>query len=179
MTKADPAGPTADELIEGAVSSLTKLELRDFYLLSDPAYSGWREGKPLSEVAACYAEWTEFARRMVGRGVAMRRVRVVSEPVSDYISFEHAVTPEVNLAAGEQIRWLARQATDGLLLPGADVWIVDDRAAVFYDFSGDGDFAGERVVTDPAIVNRVAAAVEEAWGLAVRHEDYRPAVAAE
>jgi uncharacterized protein DUF6879 len=40
-------------------------------------------------------------------GKTVRRVLVITEPVSEYIQFEYDSTPE-NLAAGEDIRWLPR-----------------------------------------------------------------------
>jgi len=47
-------------------------------------------------------------RRTVARGVTVRRARIVSEPVSDYIRFEHEHPRHVE--AGEQVRWLAAAA---------------------------------------------------------------------
>lgn len=40
-----------------------------------------------------------------GRGVVMRRLRVVSEPVRDYVRYEYDGT-FTNVAAGEDVRWL-------------------------------------------------------------------------
>jgi len=42
---------------------------------------------------------------MTERGVQIRRVRIVSEPVTDYIMFEHATTGS-NVAAREDVCWL-------------------------------------------------------------------------
>ena len=53
--------------------------------------------------------WLDLIREVTGRGVPVRRARVVSEPVTDYIRFEHATT-DSNVAAGEQVRWLPRHA---------------------------------------------------------------------
>ena len=51
---------------------------------------------------------------------------MVSEPLSDYLRWEHACT-EVNITAGEDIRWLPRTKAADLLLPGADCWVFDHR----------------------------------------------------
>lgn len=151
--------------------SVLKLELADVYLPNDPAYLAWRKGEP-EETYRLYAPWTDKAREAVSRGVDMRRVRVVSEPVSDYIRFEHAVTERVNLAGGEQIRWVPRSRTWDLLLPGCDLWVVDGEVALFYFFSGDGEPAGSQVSEDPAVVAQCAAAVEAAWARGTDHADY-------
>ncbi|MFE0043322.1 DUF6879 family protein [Streptomyces albireticuli] len=44
--------------------------------------------------------------------------RVISDPPHDHIWFEHATTV-VNIAAGEQVRWLPRREASGLQLSGS------------------------------------------------------------
>ncbi|WP_338028297.1 DUF6879 family protein [Actinomadura graeca] len=121
-----------------------------------------------------YSPWTDTVRNAVARGLDVRRVRVVSEPVSDYIRFEHAVTERVNVAGGERIRWLSRARTWDLLLPGCDLWLVDDETALFYFFAPDGEPVGSQASTHPAIVSRCVDAVAAAWGRGIDHADYRP-----
>jgi hypothetical protein len=55
----------------------------------------------------------------VARGVIVRRARVVSEPVSEYIRWEHYVT-HANVTAGEDVRWLPRRRATDIPLPGND-----------------------------------------------------------
>lgn len=50
-------------------------------------------------------QWVPLVKDAVARGVVMRRARIVSEPVTDHIRYEHAITP-LNLQAGEDVRWL-------------------------------------------------------------------------
>jgi hypothetical protein len=83
-----------DELLAECKQSAIKLEFRDLYMTSDPGYIAWRAGD-LDRAVEEYADWTALARSAVARGVQMSRARVVSEPVSEYITFEHAVTPRV------------------------------------------------------------------------------------
>ena len=64
-----------------------------------------------------WASWVSLVTRTVARGVAVRRARIVSEPVSDYIRYEHASTT-VNVHAGEQVRWLPRRRASGIALAG-------------------------------------------------------------
>ncbi len=56
----------------------------------------------------------------------IRRVRVVSEPLPEYPRWQHACT-DINIKAGEDIRWLPRTKAAGLLLPGADCWVSGHR----------------------------------------------------
>jgi uncharacterized protein DUF6879 len=69
--------------------------------------------------------------------VRFRRARVVSEPLGGYISFEHAITDEVNIAAGEDVRWLPRRRASDLCLLGNDFWLFDEKLTRF-SYSGDG-----------------------------------------
>jgi hypothetical protein len=118
--------------------------------------------------------WCSLVRETVGRGVEVRRLRLVSEPVSDYIRWEHALTA-ANLAAGEDVRWLPRSACMDLLVVPVDFWIVDSRVVRFGLFSGDGDVAGHQAREEPAIAQLVADCFEAAWSRAIAHEHYNPA----
>jgi hypothetical protein len=103
----------------------------------------------------------------------MKRARVVSEPVSEYIAFEHAVTSQVNIAAGERIRWVGRQRVSDLALPGNDVWIFDDRVLQFCLFADDGRFVGNELSIEPVVVRLCVSAFEGAWERGVDHDQYR------
>ncbi len=83
----------------------------------------------LDPTASFWPEWLGIVKDTLTRGVVMRRARIVSEPVTDYIRWEHAVTP-LNLGAGEQVRWLPRRHASDIPLPGNDFWLIDDRLAV-------------------------------------------------
>jgi hypothetical protein len=151
-----------------------KIELRDVYTTDDPGYQAWLAGDVEAAVAS-YANWTRTARLAVSRGVSMRRVRVVSTPVTRYIAFEHAVTNQVNIAAGEVIRWLPRRLTSSICLPGNDVWVFDDLVAQFYHFSGDGAYLGDEVTEAPTVVRQCANAFLTAWEHGIDHYGFNVA----
>jgi hypothetical protein len=111
----------------------------------------------------------------VARGVKFRRARVISEPVSDYIRYEHFITDATNIAGGEDVRWLPRRQASDLCLPGNDFWLFDDRLIRFHHFSGDGEVVEDELVTDPAVIRMCAAAFEAVWARAIPHADYQPA----
>jgi hypothetical protein len=105
----------------------------------------------------------------------IRRARIISEPVTPYIRFEYDVTDSMNIAAGEQVRWLPRRRASDLALPGNDFWVFDDRLVRFGYFAGDGTRLGHEVTAEPAVVKLCAAAFEAVWERAIDHKDYRPA----
>jgi hypothetical protein len=148
------------------------LETRDAYTPDDSRFIGWLAGKPLPVPAN--PEWSALVRAHTARGVQFRRARVVSEPLADYIKFEYAITSEVNVSAGELVRWLPRQSAPGLLVPLCDFWLLDSRVVRFGYFAGNGDFLGDDVTDDHAVARTCAEAFEAVWERAVPHEFYRP-----
>ncbi len=103
------------------------------------------------------------------------RARIVSEPVSDFIRFEYEGTAGLNIAAGEEVRWLPRRRASDLCLPGNDFWLFDDRMIRFHYFSGDGDIVEDELVSDPTVIQMCAAAFEAVWEHAIPHAEYKPA----
>ncbi|MBB5120058.1 hypothetical protein FHS36_003496 [Streptomyces eurocidicus] len=120
-----------------------------------------------------WSGWVPLVRETVARGVVARRARIVSEPVTEYIRYEHASTP-VNLAAGELVRWLPRRKALDVALPGADFWLFDGRLVRFNIFTGDGDWADPRceMTGDPAVARLCASAFEVVWERGILHERY-------
>ncbi|MFD8936680.1 DUF6879 family protein [Streptomyces sp. NPDC059578] len=152
--------------------SAVHLETRDNYAPGE-AFCAWRDGRA-AEAADAYRGWADLMRAASARGVVVRRARIVSEPVSEYVRFEHDVTGAVNLAGGELVRWLPRRLASDLLLPGNDFWIFDGAWGKFNHFAGDGGGTGPEPIEDPRIVEQCLAAFEAVWQRATPHEEYKP-----
>ena len=165
--------PPFTELIAAATRSAVHLETRDAYTPDDERFTGWQAGRPLPVPAN--PAWSALVREHSARGVRFRRARIVSEPLADYIRFEHAITGEVNVSAGEDVRWLPRRLAPGLCVPLADFWVLDGRVVRFGYFSGNGDFLGDEVTDDPVIAATCSEAFEAVWERAIPHAGYRPA----
>jgi hypothetical protein len=163
--------PTFKELLAATKRSAVHLEMRDSYDRTHPGFQDWLAGG-----SGTYdrTAWTDLVAEAVGRGVKMRRARVISEPVSDYIAWEHMLTGG-NVKAGEDVRWLPRRCAFDLLLPGADLWMFDQRLVRFHHNAGDGSSLKQyEFVSDPRRVIQVVAAFEMVWERAIPHADYRP-----
>jgi hypothetical protein len=169
--------PPFTELITAVRVSAVHLEMRDAYTPTDPDYLAWRSGQPAASLAGspAHQEWAGLVGALTGRGVQVRRARVVSEPLADFIRFEYEMTGPLNIAAGERVRWLPRRHASDLALPGNDFWVLDGSTVRFGYFSGDGDYLGEDVSGDPALAQFCVAAFEAVWDRAVDHASYRPA----
>ncbi|MER7794290.1 DUF6879 family protein [Streptomyces sp. NPDC097640] len=165
--------PTSfDEQLANAKRSAVHLEMRDMYY-SNPRFEAWQKGERVNwdDRTSWWRPFHQDIADAVARGVVVRRARVVSEPVSDYIRWEHYQT-RANVAAGEQVRWLARRRAADLLMPGCDFWIFDNQVIRVHDFSGNGDWLGEGFFDDKALVELNATAFESIWERAVPHDQY-------
>ena len=113
-------------------------------------------------------------RRNNEAGKVLRRLRIVSEPATDYIRFEWLDAAQL-VAAGEEVRWLPRRHASTLLLPGSDFWMFDRQTVAFTHFSGDRHVLDHEVTTEPDIVSMRAVAFDRARGVAIPHARYEPA----
>jgi hypothetical protein len=120
------------------------------------AVDGWRD-KVAAEVAA---------------GRRIRRVRVVSEPLSEYQRMAVDISgPAVE--AGEELRWLPRRLVSVLPLPGNDCFILDD-LVIFNVLGGADERAEIQLHRDAGAVGFCRDAFEAAWDIATSHHEYKP-----
>ncbi|GAA2361156.1 DUF6879 family protein [Streptomyces carpaticus] len=160
-----------------AQSSAVHLEMRDSYTPDDPEFARWRAGHRYhgdpERLPHWWGSWRDLVGETTARGVVMRRARIVSEPLTDYIRYERDLT-FANVAAGELVRWLPRRKAADIALPGTDLWMFDDSSVLFTYFSGVGEVVDREWRTEPAVVELVRAAFETVWERATPHEDYQP-----
>ena len=166
--------PLSYALFRAAERSAMHLEMRDAYTPSDPDWLDWQAGNRFDPAdREEWRSWFSLISATVARGVSVRRARIVSEPVTDYIRYEYGVTAGHNLAAGEQVRWLPRRNTAGLLVPPTDFWVFDEQVVLWNHFAGDGSWITEEKCYDPALARLCASAFGAVWERAIPHEEYR------
>lgn len=166
--------PTFEEMFARCHTSAVHLEMRDEYTPDDPVFTAWHAGQPV-DILSEWREWYNLIRATTGRGVKIRRARVVSEPVTAFIRHEYESTSQLNIPAGEEVRWLPRRKAGGMLLPANDLWIFDDHTVRFGYFAGNGTYLGHEIISDPAIISQCATSFENVWDLAIDHTLYKPA----
>ena len=160
----------ADRLLAAERRAL-HLEMRDTYARS-ALFEAWAAGRTHDRSEAD-AQWRALLAPLAECGGDIRRLRIVSEPVTDYVRYEYEVTPLANLTAGEAVRWLPRAQASDLMLPGNDFWLIDD-TLLFNLSSGDGEWLGVQPNDRPDVIAFCAASFEAAWGRAIDHSNYRP-----
>ncbi len=168
----DPKHPSFETLFARCTTSAVHLELRDEYTPGDPVYLDWKAGVAVDPKKR-WSEWYGLMSATTARSIKVRRARIVSEPVTDFIRYEYDLTPGLNLAAGEEVRWLPRRQASTIALPGNDFWIFDNRLVRFNYFTGSGDEAGDELVEDQAVVHLCMSAFEAVWQQAIPHQNYR------
>jgi hypothetical protein len=163
-----------EDMIAVIRRSAAHLEMQPHYGLDDPSFLAWKAtGRHPADDERDEA-WRHSVRTAVARGVTFRRLRIVPEPLTDYLEWERAITTEVNVAAGEQVRWLPRSQVVGLLVPAHDFWLFDTATVRFAHFDLDGRLTSEQSTGDQAVVAQNLAAFEVLWDRAIPHADFRP-----
>lgn len=163
--------PPFSDLIAATTTSAVHLETRDAYAADDPAFLDWQAGRHVSAPAG--AAWYDLVREHTARGVSVRRARIVSEPLADYIRFEYEST-SFNISSGEQVRWLPRANAPDLLVPLTDFWVFDGRLVRFGYFAGDGTFIKHELADDPRSIRACVQAFDAVWERAIPHDEYHP-----
>lgn len=165
--------PTFEDLFRDCRRTAVHLEMRDAYMKSDPAFIDWVAGVPL-DPAVRWADWHALVTGATSRGVEVRRARIVSTPIGEYIRFEHEVTDALNIAAGEQVRWLPRREATGIALPGNDFWLFDSRLVLVNHFDGEGENLELELSEEPGLAKLCETAFEAVWQRATPHAEFRP-----
>ncbi|MFD3504468.1 DUF6879 family protein [Streptomyces sp. NPDC058678] len=152
------------------------LELRDDYSVPGERgpFESWLKGENVDY--AYLTPWARLVEQAARRGMTVRRVRVVTEPLSPYIQWEHATTI-LNEQAGEAIRWLPRHLLPaGATFPfdGRDWWLYDDRLLAVGHFDPDGRVLGSEIIEDPGAVAQCLRVRDLLWATAIPHTEYKP-----
>jgi len=154
-------GQELADFVLGYQQAAFRLEVRERYneaeeaeplrrfLTGEPDYS-WND------------EWAAMMGRRTAAGQQMERVRIVREPHSDYTRFGLDLA-RVNVAAGEDIRYLSRDRAETLELPGYDFWLIDSSRVAILRFGEDDVLCGAEISADPAVVARHCLWRDLAW----------------
>lgn len=153
-------GDEFGELFRSFDHTAFRLEPRDRY--NDPG-----EHEPLRRFLAGEEDdlgwnrpWLDLMTEHRANGRIVRRVRVVTVPLTEYSRFGLWCARFAN-DAGEEIRYLARDHAAGL--PGFDYWLFDSKRVARLYFDPDDQLLGAEIITDPATVVELSAARDDAW----------------
>lgn len=152
-------------------TSAFRLELRQVYTMpgEQDELARFRAGeKPPQGYHYAWLDTVAEARR---QGKTMRRVRVVTRPLTDYTEYEFSWGFAWNVAAGEDIRILDLNDQDGPTLPDHDFWLFDEAMVVKMLYRPDGTQIGRELVADPDL-SAYLGWRDAAWVAAIPFRDY-------
>jgi hypothetical protein len=164
------SGQEFADFVLGYGHTAFRLETRERY--NEPG-----EAEPVRQFLAGHPdyawneEWAAMMRRRTALGQRMARVRIVDEPHSDYTRFGLDLA-RVNVAAGEDIRYLPRAQAKDFDLPGHDYWLIDSCKVGILRFTDDDVLLGAEIPADPAVVVRHCYWRDVAWRHAVPFTEY-------
>jgi Family of unknown function (DUF6879) len=135
----------------------------------DETLSNFLAGKPLD--LSWMQDWLRMVREAAAEGRLFARVRVVDLPMSDWNRYSYALAQH-NIAAGEDIRYLARDQVEAVELPGYDYWLFDSSKLVVMRFDEADRFTGGELAEDPTEIVKANYWRDAAWHKAVRRDDF-------
>lgn len=148
-------------------------ECQGYYASDEPRLRLWLAGEPSRQDAGDQA-WRSYIRGLRRRGVPFERVRMLTEPLTDYLRWMLATTTW-NVESGEDIRWITAAAARDVGMPPYDFYLFDDDRLVILRFDDDKNLLGADVTDDAALLAQHRAWRAAVWRLAVPHRDYRAA----
>lgn len=162
-----------EELLTGFTREAAHLETRDSYgtEVELPHMAKWAAGE--HDDLEWLQDWCTTLRQHREAGRAVRRARVVSEPLSEYQQWSYSVAQPM-VDAGEDIRWVPRRLVSGIAFPGNDFYLLDDRLVVFLHYAGNGTTTAKITSTSPDVVRLCRSAFDAVWELSLPHRDYHP-----
>ncbi|MQA11455.1 MAG: hypothetical protein GEU98_23460 [Pseudonocardiaceae bacterium] len=162
-----------DELgaLLGAVRrSSWRWECQGNYAVDGEDLRRWLAGEPTVETDDDRA-WVDYVRRLHTAGIPFERVRMLTEPLTDYLRWMLDTTDR-NVDAGEDIRWIEQRLAVELGMPGYDFYILDDERVVIMRFDDTAALTVLEVVEDRDTLARHRAWRDLVWPHAIRHADY-------
>jgi hypothetical protein len=171
---------TAQELggaFAGFEYTAFRLERRESYAgtgYDRPLFARWLKGQ-LPELDPD-VPWKRMVRAATAEGRQFARVRIVSEPWSDYTRYALWQSLQ-NIAAGEDIRYLSRQRAEAVGLPARlsehDYWLFDSSLLVVMHYDGATDALRRcEILDDPAVIVRHNYWRDAAWHHALPRDEY-------
>jgi hypothetical protein len=112
--------------------------------------------------------WAATVRGFRAAGKTFQRVRMVTEPPTEYLRWMFEVTSK-NVAAGEDIRWITESDAVALGAPRHDFYVFDDERVAIMSFDTNG-VAGAEVTDDPATLAQHRRWRDLVWSRATPHD---------
>lgn len=148
-------------------------ECQGHYAVDEPEVRRWLTGQPAPRGTAEDLAWRAYIQGLRERSIPFERVRMLTEPLTDYLRWMLATT-QWNIDSGEDIRWLDQAVARDLGMPEYDFYVFDDNRVAILRFDEAKELLGVDLTDDIEAVDQHRAWRAAAWPHAVRHADYVP-----
>jgi hypothetical protein len=152
-----------------------RLETRRFYNAEDEreAVRCFLAGEPID--LGWLQPWLRQVAATTTTGRRLQRVRLITNPPSDYLRFALWTTPHL-IEAGEEIRYLPEDQALRLNLPRHDFWLFDSRRVAKLRYDSADRLSAAELISDPAeltwYVQAQSAALQHAMPFALYRDAY-------
>jgi hypothetical protein len=164
------AGEEFAALFQQVRRSSWRWECQGWYAVDMPEVAAWLRGEPVVETDDDRA-WLGYIRSLNAAGIPFERVRMLTDPLTDYLRWMLATTSR-NVSAGEDIRWVEQHRIEGLDLPAYDFYVFDDERVAILRFDDAKELTAVDVDDDPAVVAQHRCWRDIVWPLATPHAEY-------
>jgi hypothetical protein len=146
---------------------IRKLEFQDFYEVDRALFEQWRSGDSAGAIRTIEG-FLESRTKRAANGFGYRRVRIISEPLSEY----QRMAVEIS-RSDPGLRWLPRSQVSTLPMPGNDCLIRNDMV-IFNVLDGNANRGEIQLFTDPESIKFCNDAFDLAWSLGTPNGEYAP-----
>ncbi|PKV95937.1 hypothetical protein ATK30_6870 [Amycolatopsis echigonensis] len=158
-----------DLLFGSFARSSWRWECQGDYAIDAAALQRWRDGRPADMTRK--APWLQYIREITAAGKTFDRVRMLTEPPTEYLRWLVEQT-DSNIDAGEDIRWITQSAAAELGMPSYDFYLFDDSRVAIMRFGPDKLLSDLEIRDEPDVVARHRAYRDAVWPRAMPHSDY-------
>jgi hypothetical protein len=158
------------ELWPAVQRSSWRWECQGHYAVDEPAVERWRAGHSARDDADA-VEWRAYIEGLRERGIPFERVRMLTEPPTEYLRWMLDTT-QWNVDAGEDIRWITESTARDLRMPGYDFYIFDDNRVAILHFDDAKELLGVEINDDVRVLRHHEAWRVAAWARAVPHREF-------
>jgi hypothetical protein len=158
-----------EELFRTFTRSSWRWECQGDYAIDETALQRWRDGQPPDMTMK--GPWLQYIREVIAAGKSFDRVRVLTEPLTEYLRWLLERTAS-NVAAGEDIRWIDQVSAADLGMPDYDFYLFDDNRVAIMRFGPDKLISDLEVTDEPAVVAQHQIYRDTVWPRAIPHAEY-------
>ncbi|RZQ59853.1 DUF6879 family protein [Amycolatopsis suaedae] len=170
MTWAEHGPDALGELLDNVTLSSWRWECQgDYSAIDADLMRRWRAG--LGRDPAADQPWIDYVQDLVQRGIPFQRVRLLTDPITEYLRCQLDVS-YMNVDAGEDIRWVEQHAAARLGMPAYDYYLIDDARVAVLVFGDNGLLAGLRTSTAGEVISQHRRWRDVIWPHAVPHRQF-------